>query len=58
MTTHNSKEILRSISAEMAKEDKTHRFYALQWLWDYVAVKAKDGKIDLSPERYAILTMK
>jgi hypothetical protein len=56
MATYNAQEILCAISAEIAKEDKTHRFYALQWLWDYVAVKARDGEIDLTPERYAILT--
>ena len=58
MTTYNANDILRTISNEIATEEKTHRFYALQWLWDYVAVKAKDGVIELTPERYAILTEK
>ena len=38
---YNSSHILRAISNELAKEDKTNRFYALQWLWDYVAIHAK-----------------
>ena len=58
MTTYNSNDILRTISNEIASEEKTHRFYALQWLWDYVAVEAKDGLVELTPERYAILTEK
>jgi hypothetical protein len=54
--TYNAQEILTTISNEIALEEKTHRFYALQWLWDYVAVKSTNGLIDLTNEQHAILT--
>ena len=52
---YNSSHILRAISNELAKEDKTNRFYALQWLWDYVAIHAKNEEIRLTSDQYAIL---
>jgi ribosome-associated toxin RatA of RatAB toxin-antitoxin module len=54
-TMYNAQEILTTISNQIASEDKTHRFYALQWLWDFVAVNAKDGKVKLTNGQYAIL---
>ena len=53
--TYNSSSVLRAISNELAKEDKTNRFYALQWLWDYVAIHAKNEQIQLTSDQYSIL---
>lgn len=52
--TRKSNDILRLISNEIAKEDKTERFYALQWLWDYVSIYAKNGWIDLTEDQLSI----
>ena len=55
VSLYNSSTVLRAISNELAKEDKTNRFYALQWLWDYVAIHAKNEQIRLTSDQYAIL---
>jgi hypothetical protein len=47
--------LLTWISTELMTEDKTHRFFALQWLWDYVSVHAKGDKVKLTPGQLAIL---
>ena len=55
VSLYNSSAVLRAISNELAKEDKTNRFYALQWLWDYVAIHAKNEEIQLTSDQYSIL---
>ena len=55
MITYNAADMQRLISYEIGREAGTHRFYALQWLWDYVTVMAKDGVIELSESQHAIL---
>jgi hypothetical protein len=48
-------DLLRFINNELSSEDKTHRFYALQWLWDYVSVHSKDNQVKLTEEQLKIL---
>jgi hypothetical protein len=48
-------DLLASIRTELLTEDKTHRFYALQWLWDYVTVYSKDNLINLTANQLKIL---
>jgi hypothetical protein len=55
LSFYSSSTVLRVISNELAKEDKTDRFYALQWLWDYVAIHAKNEQIQLTADQYLIL---
>lgn len=54
MYTRKSADLLRLISNEMAKEKGTNRFYALQWLWDWVSVYSKNGWIELTADQLSI----
>jgi hypothetical protein len=55
MVSYNTSDMARLISYEISREAKTHRLYALLWLWDYVVAKAKDGVIELTEGQHAIL---
>ena len=48
-------DLLASIRTELLTEDKTHRFYALQWLWDYVTFNSKNNLINLTVAQLKIL---
>jgi hypothetical protein len=55
MHTRKSADLLRLISNEMAKEKETNRFYALQWLWDWVSIYSKNGWVELTLDQLSIV---
>lgn len=51
----SSADLLQQISTQLSITKEANRFYALQWLWDFVSANSKNGMVSLTKDQFSIL---